>query len=61
MQSTAQIDCSSFDSEKGGVIQGKYTCTTTSDAKSGLGSASYGVSEAAAGLSVVGGLLQMLL
>jgi len=80
MQSTAQIDCSTFDAEKkSGAIQGLYTCTTTADAKAGVGSSpttsatgskasgskgaavSYGVNEALAGISVLGGLLQMLL
>jgi hypothetical protein len=80
MQSTAQIDCSAFDAaKKGGEIQGLYTCTTTADAKAGVGSSpttsatgsksssskgaavSYGVSDALAGISVLGGLLQMLL
>lgn len=81
MQSTAQIDCSGYQSDfSSGVIQGKFTCKTTADAKGGLGSgsgtssgsspsststkgaaASFGISEAAAGLSVLGGLMQMLL
>ncbi|KAG9235043.1 hypothetical protein BJ875DRAFT_542429 [Amylocarpus encephaloides] len=81
VQSTAQIDCSTFDQEKGTVILGAndkaYTCLTTADAQAGVGSAttsggsssstskaaaaSYGINEAVAGLSVVGGLLQMLL
>jgi len=80
MQSTAQIDCSTFDAQKkSNAIQGLYTCTTTADAKAGVGSSpttsatgskasgskgaavSYGVSEALAGISVLGGLLQMLL
>jgi hypothetical protein len=79
MQSTAQIDCSIYDKLKGNVIQGTYDCVSaTTDAKSGVGSAtssgssstpssskgaavSYGVNEAVAGLSVFGGILQMLL
>ena len=79
MQSTQQIDCSGFKAKQGNEIQGTYTCTTASDPKSGVGSAtgtssgsgasstskgaatSFGINEAAAGLSVVGGLLQMLL
>lgn len=77
MQSTAQIDCSPYEKLKGGVIQGTFTCKTTADAKSGVGSGtgsdsasptgsgsaavSYGVNGAVAGLSVVGGLLGMLL
>jgi hypothetical protein len=81
MQSTASIDCSTFDAEKSsGAIQGLYTCKgSQADAKSGIGSSpttsatgskassskgaavSYGVSEAVAGFSVLGGLLQMLL
>jgi hypothetical protein len=84
IQSTAKIDCSTFDKQNGNVIQGKYTCITTSDVKSGVGSStttgsgsgtgsspssssskaaatSFGVNEAVAGLSVVGGILQMLL
>lgn len=79
IQSTAQIDCSTFDKQKGGIIQGTYTCKTTTDVQSGVGSGSsttsgtsssstskaaavsYGVSEAAAGLSVLGGILGMLL
>jgi len=40
MQSTAQIDCSGFDALEGNVIQGTYTCKTTADAKSGVGSGS---------------------
>jgi hypothetical protein len=44
-QSTAQIDCTTFDKlsaqkSNSQVILGKYTCLTTADAKSGLGSAS---------------------
>lgn len=75
--SAQTIDCSAFQSEKGNVIQGTFTCKTLASA-SGSGSstgssssstststkgaaASYGISEAAAGLSVIGGLLQMLL
>jgi len=78
IQSTAQIECTGFDKLEGNVIQGVYTCLTTADAKSGVGSStttgssakpssskgaamSFGVSEAVAGLSVVGGLLQMVL
>jgi hypothetical protein len=41
MQSTASIDCSSFQSEhSSGNIQGTFTCKTTADAKSGTGSSS---------------------
>jgi hypothetical protein len=81
IQSTQQIDCSTFSAEAGSgkVIQGTFICKTTADASSlgsststGTGSAasatktkgaaaSYGISEAAAGLSVIGGLLSMLL
>jgi len=44
VQSTAQIDCSTFDKQSAQksnaqVILGKYTCITTADAKSGVGSA----------------------
>lgn len=75
--SAQTIDCSAFQSEKGNVIQGTFTCkslTSASGSGSSTGSsssstststkgaaASYGISEAAAGLSVIGGLLQMLL
>jgi aspartate 1-decarboxylase len=80
VQSTAQIDCSTFDSEHSSkIIQGTYTCKTTADATSIGGTTgtttgssasatsskgaavSFGVSEAVAGLSVIGGLLQMFL
>lgn len=78
IQSTNQIDCSTFDKQqKAAAILGVYTCKTTADAKSGVGSststgsgssttskaaaASYGINEALAGVSVIGGLLQMLL
>jgi len=78
MQSAQQIDCSGFKAKQGNEIQGTYTCTTSSNPKSGTGSGtgtssggasstskaaahSFGVNEAVAGLSVVGGLLQMLL
>lgn len=79
VQSTAQIDCSGFQSEAGSgkVIQGTFICKTTADATT-LGSSttsgssstatstkgaavSYGVNEGLMGLSVIGGLLQMLL
>jgi len=44
VQSTQEIDCSGFDSlsaakSNSQVIRGKYTCITTADAKSGVGSA----------------------
>ncbi|RDL37808.1 putative sporulation-specific protein 2 [Venustampulla echinocandica] len=79
VQSTVKIDCSNFESMKNKIIQGTFTCKTTADAKSGVGSStgtsssdsptsskksdagSFGVSEAVAGFSVLGGLLQMLL
>lgn len=80
LESTATLDCDSFDSEKGAnsVLQGPYTCKggvsnpqpLSSGTSSGSASASttskaaahtYGVTDAVAGLSVVGGLLQMLL
>ncbi|CAG8951543.1 hypothetical protein HYFRA_00007459 [Hymenoscyphus fraxineus] len=78
IQSTNQIDCTTFDKQqKNAAILGVYTCKTTADAKSGVGSstssgsgssttsraaaASYGINEAIAGVSVIGGLLQMLL
>jgi len=83
VQSTAQIDCSGFQSEAGSgkVIQGTFICKTTADATT-LGSSTasgtssspsatsstkknsagnFGVNEAVAGLSVIGGLLQILL
>ncbi|KUJ12113.1 uncharacterized protein LY89DRAFT_222311 [Mollisia scopiformis] len=81
IQSTATIDCTSFQAEAGSgkVIQGTYICKTTADATT-LGSStttgsssgasstsskgaavSYGVNEAVAGISVLGGLLSMLL
>jgi len=82
MQSTNQIDCSSYQSQhSSGVIQGTFTCKTTADAQSSgtsssggsstsssgssttskAAAVSYGVSDGLVGLSVVGGLLQMLL
>jgi hypothetical protein len=77
VQSTNDIDCSSFQSEhSSGAIQGTFTCKTTADAKSGTGSSSssssssttskgaavsYGVNDAVLGLSVVGGFLRMML
>lgn len=80
IQSTADIDCTSFKAESGSgnVIQGTFICETTADATT-LGSstssgsattatstkkaaaASHSISEVVAGLSVVGGLFQMLL
>ena len=41
MQSKSQIDCSGFQKLKS-VIQGKFTCTTTSDAKSADGTSASG-------------------
>jgi len=80
MQSTANIDCSGFESEHtSGLIQGVFTCKTTANAQSGTGtgtstssSASPTKTKGAAGqlsvnagsvigLSVIGGLMQMLL
>lgn len=77
LQSTASIDCSNFDSEHGAgkVIQGVYVCKTTSNAaglgsgtssgsnpKSSKGAAStMTFSDAAAGISLIGGLVQILL
>jgi len=80
MQSTANIDCSGFESEHtSGLIQGVFTCKTTANAQSGTGtgtstssSASPTKTKGAAGqlsvnaggvigLSVIGGLVQMLL
>lgn len=73
IQSTSNIDCSQYDSEHGAgkVIQGVYKCATTPNA-AGLGSGSndsnktkgaapkMSLSEAAVGLSVMGGLLLAL-
>lgn len=81
LQSTAEIDCTGYRSQhSSGVIQGRFTCLTTADAKSADGSTptgtssgggssstskaaavSYGVNEAVAGMSVLGGLLSLLL
>jgi hypothetical protein len=80
LESTATLDCDSFNSEKGAdsVLQGPYQCKgqvsdpqplssgtssgSSASSTSSKGAApSYGVNEAVAGLSVVGGLLQMLL
>lgn len=80
LQSTAQFSCAAFANEHGNskVIQGAYTCMTTSSpstltgtttgsssspsSTSSKGAAvSYGINEAVAGFSVLGGLLQMLL
>jgi hypothetical protein len=79
MQSTADIDCTSFNALKSsGVIQGQEVCKSATSNASPLSSGtstatgsastsskaaavSYGVNEAVAGLSIVGGLLQMLL
>jgi len=75
VQSNQNIDCSSYSKIKGN-IQGKFSCSAGGSSTSGTGTAtgssstatgskgaaaSYGFSEAALGVSVVGGLLQMLL
>lgn len=86
VESTADIDCTAFKAESGpaNVIEGKFTCDTTSTpaplgststsstssptssssaqpSKGKSAATSYGINEAVAGLSVIGGLFQMLL
>ena len=50
MQSKSKIDCSGFQKLKS-VIQGKFTCTTTSDAKSADGTSASGSGNGGTGTS----------
>ena len=50
MQSKSQIDCSGFQKLKS-VIQGKFTCTTTADAKSADGTSASGKGNSGTGTS----------